>query len=166
MMRAKSVSKVLVLKIKRLPRVSFASPSSTRRCVSVADCRLSVAVSVGSPTHERTLSRLSVAVAVSVGSPTHERTSLLAIVLPFLFQRFTILVLESASFCSSIERVGFEVVARVESQRLKLVSIRKLKPVKLSDLDILKPNKSFSNMYTNDQALRLPVLRNNGFVHL
>ncbi|KAF7829728.1 putative signal peptidase I [Senna tora] len=72
---------------------------------------------------------------------------------------------------SITERVGFEVVARVESERLKLVSIRKFKPVQLSDLDILKPNKSFSNklpslLYMNDQALRLPVLRNNGFVHL
>ncbi|KAF7815544.1 Cationic amino acid transporter 1 [Senna tora] len=90
------------LPLPRTAHVSFASPSLTRRCVSVAGCCLSVAVSVGSPTHERTLSRLSVAVAISVGSPTHERTSLLAIVLPFLFQRFTILVLESASFCSSI----------------------------------------------------------------
>ncbi|KAF7844477.1 uncharacterized protein G2W53_001382 [Senna tora] len=67
MLRAKSVSKVLVLKIKRLrspsrltlprtARVSFASLSPTRRCVSVADCRLSVTVSVGSSTHECTLS--------------------------------------------------------------------------------------------------------------
>ncbi|KAF7823822.1 Levansucrase [Senna tora] len=75
--------------------VSVGSPTHERTL-----SHLSVAVSVGSPTHECTLSHLSV--AVSVGSPTHERTSLLAIVLPFLFQRFAILVLESASFCSSI----------------------------------------------------------------